>query len=1352
MANTEVTQVNKLVFSLLLLAAALGACSAGTITVPTPECSATFESGPDGERITAPSYSVLGSPGDPALLFTEICVILPPDADPYSVAVNLINAHVVNLSGSRDIAPSPPMVAVVDGVQIEDWGTGKQIDNGRNLLVYQKDAFFPAETVQVVEVGSLRGWRIARLRFFPYNYNPVSGRLAFTSGGEIAITYSTPKIATMSSAAANSDSVMSDKLRDLTANYSQAKLWYARPSGTFRALEAQPSTTSTGYLILTTQAIVNGSSKLQGFINHKINRGFNVILATEAQWGGGTGDVAANRIRAYLASHYISAGIRYVLLIGDPTPTSGTVPMKMLWPRKNVGTYPEAPSDYFYADLTGNWDRDGDGYYGEQDNDFGTGGIDRFPEVIVGRIPFYGSFTDLDSILQKIIDYEAGGIGGSWVRSVLLSAKPSDASTPGYQFCEAIKTDAAQAAGFGVTRVYEQTYGLNPSPDYTPCSYANVLSAWQRHAGFHFWWTHGNETAAADIFTSANVQYLDDSYPSFTFQVSCMNAYPEVTNNLAYSLLRRGAIATDAATRVSWYYPGQVVFTNTDSNAGMGYIYALKLVRDHETCGDAHFDMMTQVPNGIWANHCVFNLYGDPSLAYAAGPAITHVPLTDTDFTTGTYAVCADISSSAPLSGPPVVKWNTDGGSAFSTVSMTLVSGITYRGDIPAQPMGTTFHYYIQAVDQQGQTGTSPSEAPNELYSFRIRPDTAPPAIQHTPLTDTGDRTGPYVVRATITDDLGIYAAKLYYSKNGSADTILPMQPVGGNVFEAQIPGNTAPGDVFTYYIIATDASAARKTTRSPGEPGRCSFGIMGQTSVAVYNCATNPTYFTGGNSNAYSQVADILNSDPLKRFVVTVVTNLSTASLAGKNTLVLPDNAVLTADMASVSSWFAPGRVIVALDSSACYGAYTGWMWPSAVGTNGYMSCWDTNSDYSQQIWLSDSITNGYTVGQVIDARMYETQFFTDKLPADAKALAGKQGDPSRCYAAYRDVPGRGRFVVLGPYVSPCTTEYTLLRNACITPPSDRHVRLTSPAGGETFSAGQSVTITYETLGAWSSSDRVKLEYCTGFDTQWRGIPGAESLVYSVRSFAWNTAGLPGSHNYKVRATVVGTSIFDETDSTFSIIPTIGIADAKALPDGYVVKLAGKIVTCSVGAFDYIQELDKPVGIRISTAQALTRLAAVDVTGSLTTIGGERVIYAEASQMLGPAQQLGPFAMNNKALGGGRLGLQPPLWEYRIVKTGETSWVRQFLQCGGANNVGLFVRIVGKVTYVGTEYIYVDDGSRCDDDSGHLGVRVMSGSIAKPALNKVVVVNGISSVFFSQGNPFRALVLPSADDWTIVH
>ena len=1338
-------QLNKVVVGLLLLANALGPAIAGEVSVPTPACQATFDAGPAGERITDPAYSIVASPGDPALPFRDINVILPPNADIASVRAELQNAQTGIVGGTHDIAPAPPAATVVDGQVIYDWGPGKQIESGRNVLVYGKDELYPANNVEVVEVGNMRKWRIAKVRYYPYRYNPVSGQLLFTSGRDIAVSYAVNSVHVVS-ARALSDTIFSGKVSKLAANYAEALTWYTRPLPTTESTTPHSGQSTTGYLIVTTSAVVTGSTKLQLFVDHKINRGFNVSVATEPQWGGGTGDTAADRIRAYLAQHYLTDAIQYVLLIGNPNPSSGDVPMKMLWPRRNMDTYREAPSDYFYADLTGNWDRDGDGFFGEQDDDFGPGGVDRYPEVVVGRIPFYGSFGDLDSILQKAIDYESGTIGGAWVRTVLLSAKPSDVNTPGYHLCEAIKADAADPVGFDTTRVYDDDYGLNPPPDYTPCTYSNVLAAWQQHAGFHFWWTHGNQTVASDIFTSTQTQYLDDQYPSFTFQVSCLNAYPENSNNLGYALLKRGAIATDSATRVSWYYPAQTVFTNTDSNAGMAYKYALKLVRDHLPCGDAHFEMMIDVPNTIWMNHCVFNLYGDPSLAYAAGPAITHTPLTDTDVTTAPYTVDADISSNGPLApGSPVVKWNTTGGSVFDDAPMAPVGGITYRGQIPAQPFGTIVYYYIQAIDTPGRTSTSPAGAPSALHSFGVRPDTSAPLIQHTPLADTGDTTGPYSVQAIVTDDLGVGSVTLYYNKNGAADTPLPMLALTSDVFEAHIPGPTSTGDVISYYIVATDVSVNQNTARSPAQSGYRSFAISERIRVAVQNCSAVPTYFTGGNSNAYVQVANVLSSDPAQRIDVTVVTSLTPNDLSDKDVLVLPDNAVLNDDLASVADWFGPGKTILTLDSSTCYGGYSGWMWPAAAGTTGYGSCWDYGAGLYQQIWVADPITSGYSVGEVIDARMYEAQFYTNQLPSDAIALAGEQGDPGRCYAAYRDVPGRGRFVVLGPYVALCESQYAMLRNAVVPPPAGRELWTTAPAGGETYDAGQVVTVSYQTSGSWTPADRICLEYCTGLDSQWRQIPGAQWLAYSAGAFHWNTSGVPGSHGYKIRASLAGGSLCDESDAPFSIVRNLDIADAKSVSDGEVVRLAGKVVTCSMGSYHYIQEPDRRAGIRLYTPQGLTVPSTVDAVGLMSTAEGERALNAETVLAVGVAPDVGPIATTTRCLGGGAFGLQQAVMEYRLVLEGWV-WTRQFLPAEGLNNIGLLVTVCGRVTSVGPDYFYIDDGSACDDGSGMIGVRVISGSLTRPDVGRYVVVTAISSTYFDQGNTFRALILPGQD------
>jgi len=59
------------------------------------------------------------------------------------------------------------------------------------------------------------------------------------------------------------------------------------------------------------------------------------------------------------------------------------------------------PTDYYYADLTSDWDSDKDGYYGEYQQD----NVDFENELIVGRIPF-DDINTIKEILDRSIEFE----------------------------------------------------------------------------------------------------------------------------------------------------------------------------------------------------------------------------------------------------------------------------------------------------------------------------------------------------------------------------------------------------------------------------------------------------------------------------------------------------------------------------------------------------------------------------------------------------------------------------------------------------------------------------------------------------------------------------------------------------------------------------------------------------------------------------------------------------------------------------------------------------------------------------------------------------------------------------------
>ncbi len=593
--------------------------------------SVTIESGalninPAGDYValSMDGYDTRMSPGDPMLPLRVVRMALPPDADLDTVTVShsVLAARV--LDSTYSVAPAPPM-ATWEGTQtIIDWGEGKDIVDGRNMNVYGSDAFFVAESVKPEPYSRLRKWKMARFFFYPVQYNPVTGKLRVIDSVKVDITYDLESEAKSALNSSSADDGMEAAASLLIDNYDQAKPWYLYEA------KLSPSV-AYDYVIVTTEDIFDNASYLDDFETFKENQGYNVATVTESGfytsvggsssdsgWGGGTGDAAAENIRSWLQGNYLSLGIDYVLLIGDPSPASGDVPMKMCWPRKGATIepdYDEAPTDYYYAELTGNWDLDGDGDYGEYDGDFGSGGIDTNVEIYVGRIPVYSSsMTALDGILQKTIDYgtESGDLG--WREKVLLPMEPSDSSTHGWPLAENIRSDYANPAGWDSYRIYDEDY--DKSPEQTPCNMTNVQNEWQNFYGLVTWWTHGSETSAADVFSSSLCGNLDDDHPAFTFQCSCNNGYPENTGNLGYSLLENGAIGTISATRVSWYYVGDSNWEMSGGNSYMADRYSEKIINTDRS-GKALFDMKMAASHSDmdqWMNFLVFNLYGDPAL------------------------------------------------------------------------------------------------------------------------------------------------------------------------------------------------------------------------------------------------------------------------------------------------------------------------------------------------------------------------------------------------------------------------------------------------------------------------------------------------------------------------------------------------------------------------------------------------------------------------------------------------------------------------------------------------------------------------------------------------------------------
>lgn len=175
---------------------------------------------------------------------------------------------------------------------------------------------------------------------------------------------------------------------------------------------------------------------------------------------------------------------------------------------------------------------------------------------------------------------------------------------------------------------------------------------------------------------------------------------------------------------------------------------------------------------------------------------------------------------------------------------------------------------------------------------------------------------------------------------------------------------------------------------------------------------------------------------------------------------------------------------------------------------------------------------------------------------------------------------------------------------------------------------------------------------------------------------------------------------------------------DAKLKPDGAAADLRGKVVTAafpSDGAI-YISEPDGSSAIRVLTTTSVSPGQRVDVTGQVQTrvLSGqpsERQIASATVTALSAGSELPPINMNTLEVGGEAVGALLP---------GVIGGV-------GLNNMGLLVRVTGRVTTKISSSFWLDDGGGVVDPLGQAGILVKCPDIHAPVIpGDIVSVTGV--------------------------
>lgn len=341
------------------------------------------------DRIKAKGFTFIGKPGVPELPSLYLHYIIPPLAKVESLII--LQSNISEISGHFLIYPCQP--PIVHGETVP-WVPP-------DTLIYNSDDKYPADFIEVVNEGVLDGARIVTIAIHPIQYRPKSKELLIVSHINFEIAFGTNTLPEVRPSIRGKfeQSVYDAMFRNVIMNDYEIPAYYQKPVLVEENQLGQTSPFPTGPAMIITDPTF--ADAFQPYADWLTDQGIRAqIISPAAIYGYFTGRDNAERIRNYIKYCYKHAGGTYFILGGDggnppKLPFRKGLPMIIT---DTLNSY--IPCDFYFCDLTGNWNADSDSWWGEMNDD-----VDQFPEVFVGRIPC-SSVQEVSNWCYKALTYE----------------------------------------------------------------------------------------------------------------------------------------------------------------------------------------------------------------------------------------------------------------------------------------------------------------------------------------------------------------------------------------------------------------------------------------------------------------------------------------------------------------------------------------------------------------------------------------------------------------------------------------------------------------------------------------------------------------------------------------------------------------------------------------------------------------------------------------------------------------------------------------------------------------------------------------------------------------------------------
>jgi hypothetical protein len=474
------------------------------------------------------------TPGQPAIPYIPIKVLLP-----MGQKLTSVNVEFTDLTVMRS-------VKYIDHVRkIQPISQPTPDNTPKDQTIYSKNANFPKMNYELLGTQRVKGYDLVIINIYPYKFNPVTRIVTWFQTVEITInsTFENDVYDTQNKMMIESYKTDLEKMIINPENLYNYNKTYSNSSRTLVSSD-DPYT----MIVITDE---EREPYLQDFVDWKNDHDIlTSTFLTSDIYTEYTGVNDQEKIKNFIIDAYetysgTSSPLEYVLLGGDDE----IIPIRTVFIDTGWGTYDyNMPCDLYYGCLDNNWDGNGNGIYGEVEDD-----VDLIPEVSVGRFPAE-TLEEFENVFNKTSFYVDNQTVSDDIICLIGENLNNNPLTWGGDYKDEVADLVPSLdADYHVTRLYQRegTYSSETVRDAINSGLSVINHMGHSNENMVF----GQTTGSVNNYTNTNYgfAYTQGCYPA-AFDELTSSANESIGENLI--IYEHGLYAFIGNTRYGWYMPG----------------------------------------------------------------------------------------------------------------------------------------------------------------------------------------------------------------------------------------------------------------------------------------------------------------------------------------------------------------------------------------------------------------------------------------------------------------------------------------------------------------------------------------------------------------------------------------------------------------------------------------------------------------------------------------------------------------------------------------------------------------------------------------------------------------------------